>query len=228
MRFARHRLPLTLPLLLVLLAACGAGEAPKPPEKITSVTTAAAARRDLPVTESAVGSETVLALASDYDPSRTAAATRYVRLPFPEHVAVRLRVGQAVSLTSFDEGVRAVSGSIREIRPALNATTLSREVIVAVGDARWRPVGSVRGEVVLGVKRNVIVVPEQAVVLRPNGSVVYAVEAGTARERVVRTGMPREGMIEIAEGLKGDETVVVDGAGLLTDGATIKTREPSK
>jgi hypothetical protein len=211
-------------LLAGALAACGPGEPPKSPERITHVTLAPAARRDLPLTESAVGAETALGAALGYDPSRLAARTLYVRLPFPEQVANRLHIGQSVLLTSFAENGRAVAGRIREIRPALNATTLSRDVIVAVTDARWRPSGSVRGEVTVGMRKNAVVVPEQAVVRRPAGAVVYAVEGETARERRVKTGIAREGVIEIIEGLAGDETVVVDGAGLLTDGARIKPR----
>lgn len=222
MRIVPLRVLLTV-LLVAWVAACERGEPPKPPEKVTSVTTAPAARRDLPITESAVGSETVLGMASDYDPSRLAATTRFVRLPFPEAVARQLRIGQSVTLSGFEDP-RTVPGRIREIRPPLNATTLSREVIVAVSDPAWRPSGSVRGEVVLGTRRNVIVVPEQSVVLRPKGAVVYAVDGDHARERAVKTGLTRAGVIEIIEGLKGDETIAVDGAGLLSDGARIKAR----
>lgn len=249
---------LFLALALTLgVAACGKGEPPKPPEKLTYITASGVAQQDLAVTESAVGAETALGIALDYDPTRIPGKTFYVRLPFPEHVASRLKIGQTVTLTGFADEGRSAQGRIREIRPALNASTLSREVIVAVNDHRWRPSGSVRGEVVLGVHQGALVVPEQAVVLRPAGNragmphpdvpmprapeaperpagggtpgtsaVVYVIEAEVARERVVKTGIARAGMVEIVQGLSGGETVAVDGAGLLTDGARIKLREP--
>ena len=167
-------------LLLAALGACGKQEAPKPPEKIVNATVAAVAVKDLPIAESAVGAETAIGLALDYDPTRVAGGTFYVRLPFPDHVANRLKIGQTVTLSSFSDPTKTVPGKIREIRPALDSTTLSREVIVAVSGG-WRPAGSIRGEVVLGVHKSALVVPEQAVVLRPAGSVVYVAEGETVK-----------------------------------------------
>lgn len=217
---------LTALILLPALLACGKQEAAKPPERIINVTVAQVARKDLPIVESAVGAETALGFALDYDPTRVAPNTVYVRLPFPEHVAAQLRIGQEVALSSFADPGLTARGRVVEIRPALIATALSREVIVAV-DARrgWRPSGSVRGEVVLGVRRNACVVPEQSVVLRRAGAVVYVADGNIARERRVETGIVRGGLIEIVEGLAEGETVVVDGAGLLSDNTKINIRE---
>mgnify|MGYP001594009866 FL=1 len=217
---------LLLPLLVTVLTGCGAKEPPKPPEKITNVTVARVAQKDLLVTESAVGTETALGAALDYDPTRGGGNTFYVRLPFPEQVANQLKLGQAVTLTTF-AGNKSTPGRIREIRPPLNVTTQSRDVIVAVNNAGWRPEGSIRGEVNLGVRRNALIVPEQAVVLRPAGTVVYMVAGDAVTQRRVKTGVVSEGVIEIVEGVKAEETVAVDGAALLSDNAKIKVREPA-
>ena len=215
---------LLAPVAIVALAACGK-EAPKPQEKITPITTYTVAAMDLPVTETAVGAETAVGLAQEFDPTRDIARRYYVRLPFPIEIARRLRPGQAITVTNFSDN-RSATGYIRQILPALNTLTQTTEVIVEVRNpGAWRPAGSVRGEVVLGVRRNALVVPEQAVVLRPAGSVVYVPEGEIVRERGVTQGIRRNGEVEIVAGLKAGEVVAMDGAGLLSEGARIKLRD---
>ncbi len=215
---------LTVVLLITLLAAgCGADNKKRPPS-FTNVTTAASATKDLAIVESAVGMESAVGDALHYDPTSLRAQPYTIRLPFPDHVARQLRPGQPVTLEAFGEPGKKATGQIREIRPALNSTTLTRDVIVTVTTRGWRPLGSIRGEVVLGIRRKAVVVPEQAVVLRPAGSVVYRIEGEQAREVKVTTGMVREGEIEITEGLAPGVTVVVDGAALLSEGARVQVR----
>ena len=67
-------------------------------------------------------------------------------------------------------------------------------------------------------------VPEQSVVLRPAGKVVYALENGFARQRVVETGMRQDGFQQVTKGLSAGETIAADGAGFLTDGAAVTVR----
>jgi membrane fusion protein, multidrug efflux system len=197
--------------LVVVTAGCGKKTEQKPPENIVNITTAQVQTRDLAVTESAVGSETWVSQAETYDPTRDLARRFYIRLPFPLDIVRRLRIGQPVTLVNFEDG-RKTTGIIREIRPALSTMTQTVEVIAEVRNpAGWRPAGSVRGEVVLDIHRNMPVVPEQAIVLRPAGA--------------VKTGIRREGIVEILEGVEPGWTVAVDGAALLSDGAKVSVRK---
>lgn len=221
----RVTLAVLLSGLAVLATGCGKKEADKPLEKTVNVTTAVAVKKDLPITESAVGSATSLGVAQALDPNSVRRGTVTIRLPFPEHVARQLRIGQNVRLTSFDTAAKTVTARVKEIRPALNSSTQTMEVIAELpAGQEWYSIGSVRGDVVVAVRRGATVVPEHAVVLRPAGGVVYVPEGDVVKERAVQTGQLRDGEIEILAGLKAGETVVVDGAGLLSDGAKIKQR----
>lgn len=211
---------------LALLAACAKKEAEKPVEKVVHITTAVVAKKDLQVVESAVGSASALGYAQALDPNRIQTGTYTFRLPFPEQVARKLRIGQSVRLSSFERPDKVALAYVKQIRPSLDNTTQSMEVIAELsGDREWYSIGSVRGEVVLGLHAGALVVPEQAVVLRPAGSVVYVVEGDGVREQIVQQGMQRAGEIEILTGLKAGQTVAVDGAALLSGGAKIKVRE---
>lgn len=208
----------------IITAGCGKKEEQKPPEKVANVTTAQVTARDLPLTESAVGSETWVSQADTYDPTRDLARRIYIRLPFPLDIVRRLKIGQPVTLTNFEDGKKTI-GVIREIRPALSTMTQTVEVIAEVkSPGGWRPAGSVRGEVALEIHRNMPVVPEQSIVLRPAGAVVYVISDNVAHAHPVKTGIQREGMIEILEGIQPGWIIAVDGAALLSDGAKVNVR----
>lgn len=85
----------------------------------------------------------------------------------------------------------------------------------------WKPGASVVGKVVLGEHPNAVVVPEGSVVIRPAGKVVYVVKGDKVEQRLVQVGVEQNGAVEILSGLQANETVVVDGAGFLTDQAPV-------
>lgn len=145
-----------------------------------------------------------------------------VRLPFPEYRAPRLRPGLTVRLTSVAATGPPVTAKIGEIQPGVNRNNRSLTVIVDfTNPGDWRPGASVRADVVLETRPNALMVPQIAVVRRPAGDVLYVVSGNKVREQSVRRGQRNGKLVEIVEGLKGGETVAVDGAGFLTNGATV-------
>lgn len=151
----------------------------------------------------------------------------HAHLPFPESAGPRLRLGQPVRITSpLVPGV-VVQAKIDEIRPTITATTRALDVIVKFpSDGKFRGGGTVNAQVVTGRKDNAVVVPEQSIVLRPAGKVVYLIEGGRAVQRVVETGVRKDGIVEIVSGLAGGETVAADGAGFLTNDAAVAVTRP--
>ncbi|WP_347888027.1 efflux RND transporter periplasmic adaptor subunit [Nitrosomonas europaea] len=148
-------------------------------------------------------------------------------LPFPESIASSIRPGLEVRLNTPTSSVEIVS-RIRELKPAIGAGNRAIDVLADVEDQPgWHTGASVSGVVVLGVRENVVVVPEQSVVLRPAGEVVYAIsqDQAQAHQRVVRTGLRQDGMVEIIDGIQAGEQIVLDGAAFLTDGARISVQK---
>jgi len=146
-------------------------------------------------------------------------------LPFPESVASRLAVGQKVKLTSPLSHERVIEAEINQIRPAVNIQSRALEVIIYLENpGEWRPGGTINGTVTLDRHDDGLLVPVQSVVRRPAGKVVYQFKDGKAIQRKVVTGQCQGNLIEILSGLAGDEKVVVDGAGFLTDGADVREK----
>ena len=148
-------------------------------------------------------------------------------LPFPEAAAQKLQRGQKVRLVSPLLPGKALEGEVEDIRPTVTESSRAIDVIARIEntDGQLKGGGSVDAAVVIGVREAAVMVPEQSVVLRPAGRVVYAIVDGKAEQRVVQTGGKQAGLIEIVSGLKADETVALDGAGFLSNGAPVSIQE---
>ena len=148
-----------------------------------------------------------------------------VDLPFPETVAHQLRVGQPVILESpVAPGARQAT-HIDTIRPTVGEQNRALFAIARIENpGQWRPGADAYASVVVDQRPGAVLVPFMAVVERPGRQVVYLVDGERARERIVQPGERQDGLIEIVDGLAGGETVVVDGARYLSDGAPIEVR----
>ena len=82
--------------------------------------------------------------------------------------------------------------------------------------------------VTLRVEDNVVSLPREAVQIGQKGNYVFLSEDNVARMRPVTIGRDQEGRTIITEGLVGTETVVVDGAQLLVNGAAINPNNAPK
>lgn len=154
-------------------------------------------------------------------------------LPFPESAAPRLKPGMAVRISSPTMPGKVYAGRIHDIRPGIVEGSRSLDVLADFdNDGGLRPGGTVNAVVSLAAKSAALTVPEQSVVLRPAGKVVYVVadEDGQkkALQKVVKTGGKRGGRIEILDGLAGGETIALDGAGFLTGNAPVAIKEAAK
>ncbi len=177
--------------------------------------------------------ESQVVAAGDYvklgDPLFTLVGMSHMRahLLFPENAGNRIRAGLKVRLESPAAPGKFFETRIDEIKPTVNAGNRALDAIVRFdgGDGAFRGGGSVNARVVIGIKDNALMVPEQAVVLRPAGKVVYVVQDKRVAQRVVETGLRQDGLQEITKGLAAGETIATDGAGFLSDGAAVTLAE---
>ena len=148
-------------------------------------------------------------------------------LPFPEQIGAKLKPGLKVRLST-PTSEQTVDAVIHELKPMITEGSRSVDVIADVTNAPgWQAGASVDGTVVLGTQADSLMVPEQSVVLRPAGEVVYLARGNKAYQAIIKTGVRQNGLVEILQGLNENDAVVVDGAGFLTDQALIKLATPS-
>jgi membrane fusion protein, multidrug efflux system len=164
------------------------------------------------------------------DPLFTVVGTQRMRahLLFPENASNRIRPGLKVQLESPAAPGRPIDSTIVEIKPTVNAGNRALDAIVRfeTNDNAYRGGGSVNARVVLQTKPDALMVPEESVVLRPAGKVVYVVKEGRVAQRTVETGLKQEGLQEVLKGLSPGEVIATDGAGFLSDGAAVTLAKP--
>jgi membrane fusion protein, multidrug efflux system len=173
--------------------------------------------------------ESQVVAAGDYvklgDPLFTLVGMSRMRahLLFPENAGNRIRPGLTVRLESPAAPGKAIETRIEEIKPTVNAGNRALDAIVRFDaqDRAFRGGGSVNARVVIGVRRDALMVPEQSIVLRPAGKVVYVVRNQRVEQRVVETGLKQDGLQEVLKGLAPGELIATDGAGFLSDGAAV-------
>ena len=145
------------------------------------------------------------------------------QLPFPEAVSRVLRPGMEVTLESPLVPGKRVSGQVSELRPAVGKDSRAVTALVQVPNpGGWRAGATVEARAVVERRPDAVTVPAGAVVRRPAGEVVYILRDGKAWQRPVTLGVRTDGEIEVREGLAGGETVAVEGAAYLTDGAPVR------
>jgi RND family efflux transporter MFP subunit len=140
-----------------------------------------------------------------------------LRLAVPEREAAGIRVGQPVELTV--EGVTAGrTGHIARISPSISESnrTLMVEAEVPNADRGLRPGGFARARIVVQEGDTAVLVPVSAVVTFAGIEKVVGVDGGKAVEKRVRTGRKSGDRVEIVEGVKAGEPVIVQPGNIVT------------
>ena len=160
----------------------------------------------------------------------------YVVFSTPQRYLSDLRAamaanGAAVSVRPQGATQWIGGGSVTVLDNMIDSATGSLVVrgSFANADATLWPGQLCDARVTLRTEPNVVSAPREAVQIGQRGNFVFVVDNGVARLRPVKAGRDQDGRVVILEGLNGVETLVVDGANLLTDGAKVEVRgEPKK
>lgn len=122
---------------------------------------------------------------------------------------------------------RWIDGKIAVLDNAIDAATgmlVARAEFANADEALW-PGQLCDLKIRLRVDDNLVTAPREAIQVGQRGNYVFVVEGETVKLRVVKIGREQDGRTVVLEGLQPGETVAVEGANLLTDGAPIAVRK---
>ena len=144
--------------------------------------------------------------------------------------AIRKAMAEGAKVTARPQGSKTpVVGKLVLIDNAVDSATgtiVARAAFENADEALW-PGQLCNLTISLAMEPGQVVAPREAIQNGQNGPFVYAVKDGVAHVTPVEVGRQQGGEIVIAKGLVGDETLVVDGALLLTEGSKVAPRAAS-
>jgi membrane fusion protein, multidrug efflux system len=134
-----------------------------------------------------------------------------------------LNEGQDVVFTVDAFPGREFRGRVKTIYASLEEKTRSLQVeaVVENADQRLRPGFFTRVTLFTGPARNTVVVPINALLYDSAETKLFVVEGDRAKEKKVNIGRKYGEFMEITDGLKGKETVVIVGQNNLMEGVLV-------
>jgi membrane fusion protein (multidrug efflux system) len=131
----------------------------------------------------------------------------------------------AVRVAPFPEEV--FGATVTVVSPTIDPRTRTLRVKARVDnrEGRLRPGLFARADLGVSERAEVVMIPEDAILVRSDGSVVFRLSGPTAVQRIpVVTGVHRDGFVEIVSGLQAGDVVVIRGQSQLVDGSVVEIR----
>jgi multidrug efflux system membrane fusion protein len=148
-----------------------------------------------------------------------------LRFKVPEQDAGRIKPGLKALFTIKNDKTEYTS-TINYVAASAEENTRMAAVTATIDDEnrdRLRPGAFAEIHIPVGSVQDVPVIPQLAIRPGERGFISYVVENGTAKERILTLGMrTADGQVEIRDGLKAGETLIIRGAEALQDGVTVR------
>src|SRR5256886_6156263 len=153
----------------------------------------------------------------------------YVTFAVPQRVLVDLReamaAGESRVVATIPGHQRSEDGKVAMVENSVDSTTgmvTVRGIMNNASETLWP--GILVATKLIIRSEDSVVVPTVAVQRSQNGNYVFGVKDGVSKVQPVKVERTFQGTSVIAEGLSGDENVVVDGQLLLSDGSRVEPR----
>jgi RND family efflux transporter MFP subunit len=153
-----------------------------------------------------------------------------VKAPFSDTAVAQVKTGDTVTVVPTDTSAEEMHGQVTLLSRSSDPASRTVEVWVTLGngDGKLRANGAAQVTIATNSKDDAIVVPASAVTLEASnaseGTVMVVDDQNVAHETKVTIGIRTPDKVEIVEGLKGGETVVIEGNYALSDGTKVETQ----
>jgi len=151
-------------------------------------------------------------------------STMLLDLSMPENLMGQVEINQKANIMNYALPDDTLRGRITELSPAIDmeARTFKGRIRVDNKNSKLKPGMFVKAEIVVDKSDNSIVIPKDVILTEGNRKVVYIAKNRTAEKRIIRTGIETTDEVEVLEGLKLDERLIIKGFETLRRNSKIK------
>jgi multidrug efflux pump subunit AcrA (membrane-fusion protein) len=155
-----------------------------------------------------------------------------IELYVAERFISRMDIGLSCEITLDAWPGEVFRGSVTEVAPTVDPASRTMEVKINVENpgAKLKAGMFAKVRVITEQREDIVKIPSSAVIQRFGETYVFVVEedgAGTniAHKRIITPGILIDNILEVRNGLKADEEVILRGQSLLEDGARVNVIE---
>ncbi len=148
----------------------------------------------------------------------------YMDVSLPGKSMNEIKIDQPVRVMNYTMPDDTLSGKITQVSPALDPDTRSFKSTIEINNPQLllRPGMFTKAEIVVAQKDSAIVIPKDIILSKRRGKTVFIVEKGAADERTISTGLENPECVEVTDGLKENERLVIKGFETLRNRSKVK------
>ncbi|HWQ41776.1 MAG TPA: efflux RND transporter periplasmic adaptor subunit [Desulfosporosinus sp.] len=147
----------------------------------------------------------------------------YAAIEVDQNAISSLKVGQSAKVNVGDNDAQSYDGIIKSIEAAADTTSrvFKCNVEVANPDQALKPGIYANVDIVGDQTSEVIAVTTDALSGNPGNYTVFVNDKGVARKRIVSIGQITKGLVEIKDGVKNGDSVIITNVNTLQDGDAV-------
>ena len=149
----------------------------------------------------------------------------YIEINLPEKNLTEIKLGQEVIITNYTLSEDTIRGVVSELSPIISTETrtFAGKLQISNSNLKLRPGMFVKANIITAQKDSAIVISKKIIMSGNRGKYVFVVgRNSSADDRRITTGIDNQDYIEILEGLKPNDRLIIKGFETLRDGSKVK------
>ncbi|WP_439184509.1 efflux RND transporter periplasmic adaptor subunit [Carboxylicivirga taeanensis] len=145
-------------------------------------------------------------------------------LSMPENLMGQVQINQVANIMNYALPDDTLKGRITELSPAIDmeARTFKGRISVDNQSELLKPGMFVKAEIVVDQRDSALVVPKDVILTEGNRKMVFIATNSAAEKRYIRTGIEALTEVEVLEGLKENERLIIKGFETLKNRSKVK------